>query len=779
MATYIKASLERSYAESFLSELERNENQYFFFIGRSTPWTVDNSPPTFADTFASEYEVMNNIIGYKKITPESVYFALPRYQWTSGTTYDQYDDTVDLFDDADPKQFYIITDENKIYKCLGNSGGVPSTVKPTEVFSEAFAVSDGYRWKYLASVRESDLPYELSDYLPIDYAYSIDDLETSNQYNAQITSVPGTVDRIVMSGSGASGVSAGVYSQTISGAAAIRLAAITEVDSTTKTVTITDSASRTTIGANPALYAGYILKIASSTVNASEINNYGVITNGVISGNSVIFTVKNDAINFSFTAPSAGNAQQIVTAEILPYVKIVGDGNGAYAFAQMTASKTISSVVVGNGGRNYSKAGAEVITPKTATTLHPTLRIVLSPKEGHGSNILKELNVKDVLVVVQITESDLEKIRGGGSYRQFGIIKNPVLSDGSGVVAGTENNYFRDITLVPENSYLTSDFDRSGTVFLLGDESFSSAKVSRFTQTSVSDGQRVLLKTIFSSDKFVSRAERANDYVVSFASGGLPSVKYGLGETVTQSIPSGTVLQNGAVYGYDIVVDGTVIQSTVTDAVIRVSSGGNFVPSTSVFLTGVNSGITAQISTVEPRYGEYVRIGYADGEQVGFVDREGSSRLYKVDAVGKAYYDSNGVPSYRGLHLLEVSTSVSGATGGVDVTSSPLTQTSFSNGDVVSQGSTAAGSNYAAGVVYDWEFVNSSYGRLYVTGVTGRFLSVETHGLTGTTLSSYILAAYHEPEISRNSGEILYIDNVRPITRTVGQKEEFRLRLGF
>lgn len=779
MATYIKASLERSYAESFLSELERNENQYFFFIGRSTPWTVDNSPPVFTDTFASEYEVMNNIIGYKKITPESVYFALPRYEWTSGNSYDQYDDTVELFVDADPQQFYVVTDENKIYKCLGNSGGVASTVKPTEVFSEAFSVSDGYRWKYLASVRESDLPYELSDYLPIDYAYSIDDLETSNQYNAQITSIPGTIDRIVMSGSGASGVSAGVYAQTLSGVNAIRLAAITTVDSSTKQVTITDSSSRTTIGANPALYAGYILKIASSNVNASEINNYGVITNGVVSGNSIVFTVKNDALNFSFTPPSAGNAQQVVTAEIVPYIKIVGDGQGAYAFPQMTASKTISSISVGNGGRNYSKAGAEVITAKSATTVHPTLRVVLSPKEGHGSNILKELNVKNVLVVVQISESDLEKIRGGGSYRQFGIIKNPVLSDGSGTIAGSENNYFRDITLVPDNSYLSSDFQNDGTVFLLGDESFSSAQVSRFTQTSVSDGQRVLLKTIFSSDKFISRADRANDYSLTFSAGGLPSVKYVVGEKVTQSIPSGTVLPSGARYGYDIVVNGTVIQSTPTDAIIRVTSGGNFVSSTSAFLTGIDSGVTAQISAIEPRYGEYVRIGYADGEQIGFVNREGSSRLYKVDSVGKAYYDSNGVPSYRGLHLLELSTSVSGAVGGLDVTSSPLTQTSFSNGDVVSQGSTAAGSNYAAGVVYDWEFVNSSYGRLYVTGVTGKFLSVETNGITGTTLSSYIVSAYREPEISRNSGEILYIDNVRPITRTVGQKEEFRLRLGF
>lgn len=121
--TLIKASLQKSYAESFLDDLERKENQYFLFFAKGTTWSNDNSPPSYTDTVAAEYDVMNNIIGYKKINSQNVVFALPRYEWTAGISYDQYDDTVELFAENNPKIFYVVTDVHNIYKCIGNSGG--------------------------------------------------------------------------------------------------------------------------------------------------------------------------------------------------------------------------------------------------------------------------------------------------------------------------------------------------------------------------------------------------------------------------------------------------------------------------------------------------------------------------------------------------------------------------------------------------------------------------------------------------------------------------------
>jgi hypothetical protein len=583
-------------------------------------------------------------------------------------------------------------------------------------------------------------------------------------------------------------VSAGVYPYTLSGDSAIKLASIEQLSPTHKRVTITDSASREIIGTTPTNYIGYVLRISNSTVtafSASEVNNYGVIVDATVSGNSVSFVVANDQMDFSFTAPSPGNAFNIVLAEILPFVKITGNGSGAYAFPIMSSSKTITSVVVAGQGANYSSSSASIDSTKTAGTVHPTLRIVQSPKGGHGSNILKELNIKDVIVVIQITDSDSEAIRGGGSYRQFGIIKNPVLNSDRGRIAGTENTYYRDLFLVPVDNYFQSDFQSdfssTGEVVIIGDESKSSARVVSSSDTSdiTSDGSSIKVKTVNSSGKFVSRADRPNDYILKFATDGFPSSPFRVNEKVYQVIPSGTVFDNGIVYGYDLYVEGKVLQSYSNSCVVQVSGNGNFVVSNNQYLNGAVSGLTATIGEIQPRYGESVRIFVSDGEFSNVISRDDITRLYKIVSVGQPYYDTDNIPSYRGLHLLEISTSVSGATGNIDVTSAPLTQTSFSNGDIVSQGSTAAGFNYAAGTVYEWDFVNPAYGRLYLTGVTGKFLDVEENGLTGTALGSYVVSRFHPPEIDTTSGEILYIDNVRPITRISGQKEEFRLRLGF
>lgn len=48
--------------------------------------------------------------------------------------------------------FYVINDEFNIYKCLDNNYDSPSTDMPLEINPEPFVTSDGYKWKYIATV---------------------------------------------------------------------------------------------------------------------------------------------------------------------------------------------------------------------------------------------------------------------------------------------------------------------------------------------------------------------------------------------------------------------------------------------------------------------------------------------------------------------------------------------------------------------------------------------------------------------------------------------------
>lgn len=784
MGSYIKASMERSYAESFFTELERNDNQYFLFIGKGTPWSDENTPPEYTDTVSSEYQVMNDIIGYKKLSPENVLFAIPRYEWITGTVYDQYSDSLEMFDETDPKIFYVVTDENHVYKCLWNNGNRPSVVKPSLVITSPFTTEDGYSWKYLATVRESDLPYELTDYVPVDFAGSAD-TETTNQYNAQIDSVNSSITRIEMQNS--PGASLGIYPNALhrstTGVVVVSVASfsVDANNSSRKYVTVTDLDSRNRItntlspGESTDNYVGYVMRVNASTVNPREINNYGIITAIDVQANQIIFTVENDAIDFTVT-PTA-NATSYSSVQILPYVKIMGDGSGAYAFPQMNSNRSIRSIEVVNGGRNYSNVRVQVTSHKAAGTEHPTAVAVRSPKGGHGSNILKELNVQDVLLVMKITEYDAQTIRGGGQYRQFGIIKNPVLNDGSGRIAGREDFAFRDITLVaPDGIYDTRDFDFGSGSLMIGTESYSSSRPIYIN--AVTDSE-IVLKTANVSGSYISRQQRANDYELSVASS---IVQFSVGEMVQQDIPAGVPI-DGISYGFNLSVRGRVQEYSPQTLAVRLLSDGNFVSGYPVY--GEQTGANVLVTGVTPRYGEYVWLTQTNGNFGNFVSvrsrgQSNNQKFYRVADVSQPYFDADTVPSYSGLTVLDIATSVSAAVGGIDTTSAPVIPTAFSNGDFVQQGVSGSAGHYASGTVYDWEYINPSRGRLYLTNVIGNFRSKESHPTySGINLGPYIISSVQPSQIERTSGEVLYISNVRPITRTMGQEEEFRLRLGF
>jgi hypothetical protein len=389
--------------------------------------------------------------------------------------------------------------------------------------------------------------------------------------------------------------------------------------------------------------------------------------------------------------------------------------------------------------------------------------------------------MKDVLIIVEILESDSEKIIGGPEsfYRQFGIIKNPVLSDGSGSVAGKSNQYFRDVTLYPNNesNIDSTAFPSDGTSFIVGKETLSCGKVDGIKSNRNSSTNFLVVRTVSPTGNFVTRLDRPNDYYVGL--GSVPSVGFISGERISQIIPAGIII-GGISYGYNLESFGNLISYSGNTATVRFDSNTVFVVGQEV--KGEISGVTATVSALIPKYGEDVLVASTpSGQPSIFISDTLSTQnyLYRIVEVGNPYFETGNAPSFSGLHVLHIATSVNGLTGSNDTTTAPLTPNSFSPDSTVVQGSTSGYFSYATGRVYKWDFVNSSYGKLYLTGVNGKFKSVETDGITGSVLQEYIVSSVSLPEIDRTSGDIIYIDNVRKIKRTAGQEEEFRLRLGF
>ena len=166
MAAIIRPVFHYNIADSIYESIQAETSLYYYFIGRVSPWDTDaegNSESdalfTIPDTINSqafENEVRKNMVTLKQITIQDIAFCTRRIDWTSGTVYDQYDDTDESLG---TKNFYVVTDDFNVYKCLSNNNDAKSTVKPiglgntvNSIPFSPFETGDGYVWKFMYSI---------------------------------------------------------------------------------------------------------------------------------------------------------------------------------------------------------------------------------------------------------------------------------------------------------------------------------------------------------------------------------------------------------------------------------------------------------------------------------------------------------------------------------------------------------------------------------------------------------------------------------------------------
>lgn len=811
MPLLLKASIKRNYAETLLNDISQNRGQYFLFVAKATPWeatagaSADIIPTAPVDTVRDEYNTMRSIVGYKKLDPDKIVFALERVPWQIGP-YDAYEDDEELFNEDAPKNFYVVSSSNNIYKCL-KAGNGNSTEQPSHTGFVPLEYSDGYTWKYLATVKESLLPYELTDYVPITYAVVQQDTldvssESTTQFNTQREAVRGQITRLDMVDTGITigGASAAVYLGSEYGSrfsVGIRGSTAANISfGVGDFVTITSS-TNTNLFSLPVSdiqsYLGYVLRITGvSGGNPSDINKYAIIQGVTASSDSYSFTVRGEYEPFVFTFNGTSDT---VFYDILPYAKISGDGSGAYGFLKLGKTgdadwRRVNGIELINGGENYSQADVKVLSAKadgtSQETVHPTIKAVLSPKGGHGVNILKELNVQDVVLIATVDENDESIIQAGGSYRTFGIIKDPVLNDGSGVIAGSKEPYFRNLTLLYlGNSYSTKTdiqnayFPGTEANFIVGKESFATfpvVEVNAYSEVVVGE-KRVQVKVKNNTVQPITWLDRLDNYELNLTA---PQTGFLVGETVYQSIPAGVTIGalGGISYGFGISAEGTVIAKSPTKLEVRVRKNAfTYGTSSSLVVTGFDSGVTANIGGVSLAYGEFVYVN----KGMSLATEAGLTReFFKIISASVPYFSSDSVPAYSGLSVLRMSRTPASLDA--------FTDTTWQNGDFIQQG--VSGSyvyDYASGTVYKWSRTDSDNGLLYITEPFGNFKYSGLHGATYSRINTpggginlhYTVAGVSAPSIDLHSGEIIYINSIQPIQRIPNQSEEFRLRIGF
>jgi hypothetical protein len=198
-------------AENFKASVgDASEPYVYFTFGKVEPWPSiinppQEDPPSQANSSVATFnQVWKNMMGAKKIVGNDVRLAIRRFDWVSGTVYDEYDDSEANLDMNDPDvKFYVLTDEWNVYKCLGNNNGGVSTVKPTTINTYiAERVADKYIWKYMYTLSDEEkLRFTTENYIPV---RTLTEDNGTLQWHVQNSAVQGSIGsiKIVDTGSG-------------------------------------------------------------------------------------------------------------------------------------------------------------------------------------------------------------------------------------------------------------------------------------------------------------------------------------------------------------------------------------------------------------------------------------------------------------------------------------------------------------------------------------------------------------------------------------------------
>jgi hypothetical protein len=398
MPGLITKSARMELARSIYRDILTERDNWFVFASKTIPW--EDEPELPKDSWEEISQVHRDMLFVRKVNPAEVVFLAKRINWESGTTYA-------VYDHADPslntKKYYVLTSANRVFKCISNNNGQPSTVEPSiEEEIELESTADGYRWKFLYKILPEDVNQFLTpDYFPVRYYTGISDFNV-NGYVKQISVVDtgtGYINPVVIiEGDG-------------TGAAAVA----SKTDGSISGVTVVKSGSN---------YSYATARVVDyNIVNGEVVEGPGV-------GATLALELTTESLDFDPNTPN-----QLVSSAAMPgavqavvienhgtgynnttTIKLTGDGYGA-VLTPIVEFGEIRSVHISSEGQDYTFADVEVIGLGEGAVVRP----IVSPYRGHGSNIPQELGA-NVLGIKTPIEN--EGIFTENDYYQFGLIKN-------------------------------------------------------------------------------------------------------------------------------------------------------------------------------------------------------------------------------------------------------------------------------------------------------------------------------------------------------------------
>jgi len=384
---------------------ETANSVYYLYVAEHVERS-SNTIPTPIDKVSTTYiDAYRNMLFGKRIAANNFSKMVNKNIWTSGETYEMYDDTSDdLLENAN---FYVVVDETSflhVYKCLDNNMNAESTSQPTFSHitgsnSSLYQTADGYRWKYMYSFSDTeDDAFSTQSFIPIIANTSVSDFATQ-----------GSIDIVKIEEAGKN------YNNYL---------------------TDTFSGSELRIGGNSILYEisntiasptnGYYTDCIFYISSGNGAGEYKTVSDYFVNSTGSYITVNN-----SFTvAPQNGSVY-----EINPKLVVSGDSTETTeavgrALINNLSTNSIYRIEMLNTGENYSYHTANIsANAVVGVTTTASVRPIYSPFGGHGSNQEEELGARRFCIGINLANTENDTIPALNTYQKIGILKDPKFSN--------------------------------------------------------------------------------------------------------------------------------------------------------------------------------------------------------------------------------------------------------------------------------------------------------------------------------------------------------------
>ncbi len=520
---------------------------------------------------------------------------------------------------------------------------------------------------------------------------------------------------------------------------------------------------------------------SSATANVSVVTNRPSIT-----VNDPVGTFRPGALIGTATG-SSGKIRSVSSLPdqdteyvISPTIVIEGDGSGAAAYSVVnTSNYSIETVVVIDPGTGFTEANVSVVANSTYGSGANVIASI-GPVRGHGYDPVIELGGNYVMIAVDFGTSTNESydFPGYGSYRTVGLIRNPLFEDVT-IMTPTSNGNFRRATLTINN--VSGSFTNGEIVYQANTDSTGTVLIANTVGTN----------TVLYIDDIRGSfaANNSNDYIIGLQSGAAGNTRVSDLTVFQKNTGIQTIYQqNTGAQGILIARSENYIEVTNVSGSFEV---GKIIydPSTNTYANSASFKLASNTkSTTFNRFNQLGRITLSSNTQPftnnEIIELKSESLGTKLaDAVVYSTIDDidleisgNTIPFTINETITQNTTDATGIMRFANSSHMKLT-------NVVGEFSNQSG-YFITGLTSSANAdVNIIYPALVLSDMDGTWAESNANYIVGQSSGSNAFCSLSNtiiyPELVRDSGEVLYIENREYIQRTSNTSETVRLLVKF